>query len=419
MARTPKVTTGHDILLGSFAEVCQLPGEGTRNEHVKVTSRKKPGILERMSDTAGGMVVGVGLFALSFYILFTNEGRALKTATSLDEGLSQVVPLHDIITVDPENEGRLVHLSGALRTSQPLYDPNYGISIHAVKLKRQVEMYQWVEYDDSREYEENGEVKTETKYTYNTEWKSEVINSRKFDKEIGHTNPSAMAVESVTVVAPYVSVGPLYLSAGLVEKVDTFKQLSLVRLSPLDAFVTVYEDSFYHTHNPRRPEVGDVRVSFYYAGLSEENSPLGPAQVVSIVARQRKDQLVPFKTKSGDVLEILYQGALSAQEVFEKEHESNQMKTWALRAGGWLMMFLGISLMTRILHTIVDWLPIVRDLVSLGLRIFAVSVATSLSLLTIAAGWLFYRPLWAVLLAGLAAVPIILTRARVPPKKHQ
>lgn len=396
-----------------------LPGEGTRNEHVKVTSRKKPGILERMSDTAGGMVVGVGLFALSFYILFTNEGRALKTATSLDEGLSQVVPLHDIITVDPENEGRLVHLSGALRTSQPLYDPNYGISIHAVKLKRQVEMYQWVEYEDSREYEENGEVKTETKYTYNTEWKSEVINSRNFDKEIGHTNPSAMAVESVTVVAPYVSVGPLYLSAGLVEKVDTFKQLSLVRLSPLDAFVTVYEDSFYHTHNPRRPEVGDVRVSFYYAGLSGENSPLGPAQVVSIVARQRKDQLVPFKTKSGDVLEILYQGALSAQEVFEKEHESNQMKTWALRAGGWLMMFLGISLMTRILHTIVDWLPIVRDLVSLGLRIFAVSVATSLSLLTIAAGWLFYRPLWAVLLAGLAAVPIILTRARVPPKKHQ
>ncbi|MGH0167751.1 UNVERIFIED_CONTAM: hypothetical protein FKN15_066204 [Acipenser sinensis] len=396
-----------------------LPGEGTRNEHVKVTSRKKPGILERMSETAGGMVVGVGLFALSFYILFTNEGRALKTATSLDEGLSQVVPLHDIITVDPENEGRLVHLSGALRTSQPLYDPNYGISIHAVKLKRQVEMYQWVEYDDSREYEENGEVKTETKYTYNTEWKSEVINSRNFDKEIGHTNPSAMAVESVTVVAPYVSVGPLYLSAGLVEKVDTFKQLSLVRLSPLDAFVTVYEDSFYHTHNPRRPEVGDVRVSFYYAGLSGENSPLGPAQVVSIVARQRKDQLVPFKTKSGDVLEILYQGALSAQEVFEKEHESNQMKTWALRAGGWLMMFLGISLMTRILHTIVDWLPIVRDLVSLGLRIFAVSVATSLSLLTIAAGWLFYRPLWAVLLAGLATVPIILTRARVPPKKHQ
>ncbi|XP_058855402.1 transmembrane protein 43-like isoform X2 [Acipenser ruthenus] len=238
-----------------MSSTANLPGEGTRNEHVKVTSRKKPGILERMSDTAGGMVVGVGLFALSFYILFTNEGRALKTATSLDEGLSQVVPLHDIITVDPENEGRLVHLSGALRTSQPLYDPNYGISIHAVKLKRQVEMYQWVEYEDSREYEENGEVKTETKYTYNTEWKSEVINSRNFDKETGHTNPSAMAVESVTVVAPYVSVGPLYLSLGLVEKVDTFKQLSLVRLSPLDAFVTVYEDSFYHTHNPRRPEV--------------------------------------------------------------------------------------------------------------------------------------------------------------------
>ena len=40
------------------------------------------------------------------------------------------------------------------------------------------------------------------------------------------------------------------------------------------------------------------------------------------------------------------------QEVFQKEHESNTMKTWALRAAGWLAMFVGISLMTRIVYTL-------------------------------------------------------------------
>ena len=33
---------------------------------------------------------------------------------------------------------------------QPLHDPNYRVVVQAVQLKRQVEMYQWVESHDSR-----------------------------------------------------------------------------------------------------------------------------------------------------------------------------------------------------------------------------------------------------------------------------
>ncbi|XP_043375610.1 transmembrane protein 43 isoform X2 [Dermochelys coriacea] len=285
----------------------------SKKEHVKITSEPKPGFLERLSDTAGGMLIGLAAFSLSFYLLFTNEGRALKTATSLDEGLSLVVPLDNIHSVSQQNEGKLVHLSGALRTSKPLFDPSYGLSIHAVKLKRQVEMYQWVEYEDSKEYEENGEVKKETRYSYNTEWKSEVVNSRNFDREIGHKNPSAMAVESFTAIAPDVQVGSFFLSKGLIEKIDSFKQMSLSKLEDPHADITRREDYFYHSENPRRPEVGDLRVSFFYAGLSRDKSHLGPADVVSVIARQRGDQLVSYQTKSGDVLQVLYPGDLSAE----------------------------------------------------------------------------------------------------------
>ncbi|XP_063072559.1 transmembrane protein 43 [Engraulis encrasicolus] len=399
-------------------------GEGRAyagDQHTRVTSRSKPGFLERLGETTGGMVVGLGIFFLSFYVLFTNEGRALRTAASLDEGLSQVISLSPYSSASPQYHGNLVHLTSKLHTAQALHDPNYRIALQAVKLKRQVEMYQWVEYQESKDYVEDGEQKSETTYTYNTEWKSEVINSRNFDKEIGHMNPSAMAVESVTVVAPEVWVGPFSLSKGLVDQINNFQTLSLAGLpwSAVDPFLSVDGDYFYHTQNPRRPEVGDVRVSFSYAGLSGEGTWPGPANTVSIVAMQNGEQLAPFKTKAGNTLEILYMEDLTAEEVFEREHQHNSMMTWALRVGGWALMFLGVSLTVRIVYTLVDWLPIVRELVSLGLKLFALCVSSSLSLMTIAVGWLYYRPLVAVLIAALALLPILLARSRAPAKKHQ
>ncbi|CAL8337108.1 unnamed protein product [Lota lota] len=397
------------------------PFSGTENSHKRVSSRSNPGFLERLGDTAGGTVLGIGLFFASFYVLFTNEGRALKTASSLDEGLSLVVPLNPFSDIDYQNNDHLVHLSTKLRTLQPLHDPNYRVVVQAVQLKRQVEMYQWVEYRESRDYQENGETKTETTYTYNTEWKSELINSRNFDKEIGHENPSAMAVESVTVVAPDVRVGPFRLSKGLVEQIHNFQTLRLKDFPPFEfgSFLTIYEDYFYHTPNPRRPEVGDVRVSFSYAGLSGEGSYPGPAETVSVVAMQSGENLKSYKTRSGGRLEFLYLEELSAQEVFEKEHQYNAMKTWGLRVAGWALMFLGISLTTRILYTLVDWLPIVRELVSLGLKLFAFCVSCSLSLLIIASGWLFYRPLVALGLVAVALLPLLIGHARAPAKKNQ
>lgn len=132
------------------------------------------------------------------------------------------------------------------------------------------------------------------------------------------------------------------------------------------------------------------------------------------------------------------------QEVFTKEHQYNSMKTWGLRAAGWALMFLSIQLTMRIIYTLgkysssqtqvtptpafpdmicslpsVDWVPVLRELVSVGLKIFALCVSCSLSLLTIAAGWLFYRPLVAAALAALALVPVFLARSGLPAKKNE
>ncbi|XP_029772290.1 transmembrane protein 43 isoform X2 [Suricata suricatta] len=363
-----------------------------RREHIKTTTNPQPGFLERLSETSGGVFVGLMTFLVSFYLIFTNEGHALKTATSLAEGLSLVVSPDSIHSVAPENEGRLVHIVGALHTSKLLSDPNYGVHLPAVKLRRQVEMYQWVETEESREYTEDGQMKTETRYSYNTEWRSEIVNSRNFDREIGHKNPSAMAVESFTATAPFVQIGRFFLSAGLIDKVDNFKPLSLSKLEDPHVDIIRRGDYFYHSENPKYPEV-------------------------TVIARQRGDQLLPYSTKSGDTLLLLHHGDFSAEEVFRREQKSNSLKTWGLRAAGWMAMFMGLNLMTRILYTLVDWFPVFRDLVAIGLKAFAFCAATSLTLLTVAAGWLFYRPLWALGIGCLALVPIVLARMRVPAKK--
>lgn len=74
----------------------------------------------------------------------------MKVAHSLDEALRNVAVLPNSMKVLPEYEGRLIYLSGALKISEPLTEPDYGVIVSSVKLKRRVQMYQWVEIEEER-----------------------------------------------------------------------------------------------------------------------------------------------------------------------------------------------------------------------------------------------------------------------------
>lgn len=53
--------------------VVQYSGEDSRDRHTRIHTQSSPGFLERLGETMGGMAVGVVIFFLSFYVLFTNE----------------------------------------------------------------------------------------------------------------------------------------------------------------------------------------------------------------------------------------------------------------------------------------------------------------------------------------------------------
>ena len=179
----------------------------------------------RLGSSLKGVLVGFVLVLASIALLFWNEGRTVNRAKALNEGASAVITV-DAAKVDPQNDGKLVHVSGEVATADVLEDLKFGVSVNAIKLVRKVESFQWKQNEQSTTKRgSGGSQETTTTYTYEKVWSPDLINSSAF-KEAGHENPTTRPVESAEFVASNVSLGAFRLSADLIS-----------RLGPEKAFV--------------------------------------------------------------------------------------------------------------------------------------------------------------------------------------
>jgi len=89
---------------------------------------------------------GCILFVTGSTVLYWNEGNAVHNMMALDEAHADIYSVR--FTEEEQEvglEGRIVHLSGPILVGEPLTEPDYNIQLLAVKLRRRVQMYQWVE----------------------------------------------------------------------------------------------------------------------------------------------------------------------------------------------------------------------------------------------------------------------------------
>ena len=155
--------------------------------------------------SGGGLTrrFGAGLiFLASLYLLFWNEGASKRHADALDQ-IGREVVAASASAIDPALEGRLVHVTGKVGSASGARDAQFGLQSGGVALYRYVEMYQWIEYEES---EGRGKNKR-SRMVYELGWDSEYHDSSGVEEPAGHQNPRP-ALESESYFASDAKLGP-------------------------------------------------------------------------------------------------------------------------------------------------------------------------------------------------------------------
>ncbi|KAL5479125.1 hypothetical protein EMCRGX_G022607 [Ephydatia muelleri] len=341
------------------------------SHRVRVTYESPPNFLARLGNSCVGILVGLVVVIGGCTLLFWNE-LLVETRSICHE-------LDDIGHVVESLNGKLVSVSGPLTVPEPVIDPQFGET-------------------RTREFKErDGTIRKETEYSYTNAWKSDLVSSAQFD-DLRHTNPREFPVKAETFSAHIVRLGAFLLSQDVLQKITNWRSVVLTTpTQPSD--YKLYNNMFY-LGDPLKPKVGDVRVSFDYAGSGD----------VSVVGGQRSGAVLGHFPIKGESFLAVYVERLTMEEVFAKEHAHNSNITWILRAVGWFVLFIGFNMMTRILVIIVDWIPLVRDLVSTATSLLCAALSFSLAVLVVGVAWFRYRPLLALVTVGVACVPFIIAR---------
>ncbi|HEW98880.1 MAG: hypothetical protein DRR16_02185 [Candidatus Parabeggiatoa sp. nov. 3] len=359
----------------------------------------------RTQESFKTALIGFLLFAASFPALFLNEGSAVHLSQKLDEGENIVISI-DANRIDPINDDQLVHLSAKATTDETLTDSTFAIVVEkAIKLRRIVEMYQWNETEAS-ETEElvGGGTERRTTYTYTEIWYDILIDSDYFKLSKEHQNPPRMPISFDAFNAKTVTLGEFTLSDSLIANMNnydwlplttkTFERLPETLRNQFNSHATsgkriqLYGNYYYIGQNPMVPQIGDLRIKF------EAILPT----TISVAAKQSGSELTPYTTKVGGDIELFEYGAVTAEQMFKRAKQFNNLLTWALRFVGFSMMFFGLMMIFNLLRTLSAFLPFVASIVEFISVIVAFIISLTLSIMTISFAWIYHRPLIGILL---------------------
>jgi hypothetical protein len=380
------------------------------DSHAVIT---QTGWFSRIGGAIKGVLIGLVLIVVSLPVLFLNEGRAVKTKKSLDQGAKEVREV-SVEAPDAANEGKLIYFKGDAVAEGELEDVDFGVKAKALVLKREVQYYQWVE-DTKTETKKKlggGEEQVKT-YSYDKKWVDRAVDSSQFHDSPPHTNPPVVVEKSQLRSNP-IKVGGFTLSDGLVGQIDNFTELRLEGEVVFPEAISGHKvhreaGGFYVGKLPTSPEVGAARVSYKVALPG----------VVSVVAAQSGNGLTAFKADAGGTIEMLATGSQTAAQMFETAHQGNKMMTWILRVLGFVLMMIGFNLLFRPLSVLADVVPFIGTIVGAGTGIIAFLLSFVISITVIAVAWIFYRPLIGVSLLVLVGVGLYFLFKKMSAKKAQ
>ena len=366
------------------------------------TEVSSQGWFSRIGGALIGIPIGLIMFLASFVVLFWNEGRSVRTARSLAEGQKAVVSV-TADRVDPANESALIHVSGTATTDETLKDPQFPVSARALSARAGCE--------DVPVDREAGDPHPQE------DWRRRGADDRVHLQQGLGCPPGRLQPLQGPIrprEPPRLAIrGPVdgrgCRDAGRVQalprpgspdqQVRAPAQSTSPRATPCHRTSTTGCGSTMAGSTRGRtqaPQVGDVSVEFRQVLPTE----------VSLLAQQVGGSFRPYQTKSGDAINRLQLGVVSAADMFHAAEAENNFFTWGLRLLGFVLMSAGIGMVLRPLAVVADLIPFIGNVIRFGTGFVAMGIGLVLSLVTIALGWITYRPLVGLAILALAGLAL-------------
>ena len=129
-----------------------------------------------------------------------------------------------------ENQNRLAHLSGSVIRKEKLTDTDFNINTAALRLKREVSMYQWVEIKNTKSKENVGEsITTTAEDIYEKEKRKTLLSSGKF-KVTNYDNPISLPYQQFTQQVSDPRLGMYNVSRSILSQITNFGPLPVTSL---------------------------------------------------------------------------------------------------------------------------------------------------------------------------------------------
>lgn len=366
------------------------------------TETTQVGFFARLKNALKGIGLGISFIGIAVYFLFWNEGNSVRTARALAEGAGQVVSV-DSTSINPNNEEKLVHVNGPLALDAPLQDAALSVTANGqtVRLERVVEQFSWIEEKRSTtDTKVGGSQEKTTEYTYRMDWTDAPVSGVDFRVSEGHMNPP-MQIRSKVIRQPGGRIGafsvndeisdlggsaPLLLSDDEARAIA--QSLSSARPAKLVAGKVIFSDDV------ATPQLGDLRIGYAASDIAQ----------ASVVGVQRDGNLVPFTAQNGRRIYLVEDGLKSAEEMFQTAEATNRFKTWMLRFGLMVLLFLGFKAVFSVVDVMASILPFLGWITSSITSLISLALALVVGGGTMAIAWFYFRPLLSLSIIAVALI---------------
>lgn len=338
----------------------------------------------------GSIFIGFILFLVSFFVLFINEYIYVNSLKIADFAEKNAI-VTSSNNISPANENKLVHLTGQAYSQETLTDSIISIP-NAIALFRDTEIYQWQEIETKKD-------DTSTpKYEYRKVWSKFLIDSSNFQNKY-YSNPTEMKYKELDLYAQNVGFGNFYLSESIIKNI---KSRSKILQLPYSSNFRVYNGFYFTGMNYDNPVIGDQKLAYSFI-------PSGVK--LSVIAKQSGNRLESMNSKYGNFT-IVSSGTKNLKDMLTEYRNDNSNKTWIFRGIGLLLMLIGLNMMIMPVANIGGMIPVLGQITKFAAVLSTFILTISLGTITIAAGWLFFRPEIAIPLIIIAIFTIISLRKK-------